>query len=85
MKSNSGWFSCRSACYLAAGKPVVVQDTGWSDHLPTGDGVLSFRTMEEAVDGIEAVARNYQHHCEAARVYARTYFEAAKVCAELLE
>ena len=85
VKSNSGWFSCRSACYLAAGKPVVVQDTGWSDHLPTGDGVLSFRTMEEAVDGIEAVARNYQHHCEAARVYARTYFEAAKVCAELLE
>ncbi len=85
VKSHSGWFSCRSACYLAAGKPVVVQDTGWSDHMPTGDGVLSFRTMEEAVAGIEAVAKNYPHHCDAARTYARTYFEAAKVCAELLK
>ena len=85
VKSRSGWFSCRSACYLAAGKPVVVQDTGWSDHLPSGDGALCFSTLAEAVDAIEAVARNYVHHCAAARAYARTYFDAAKVCAELLE
>lgn len=85
VQSHSGWFSCRSACYLAAGKPAVVQDTGWSDHLPSGDGVIGFRTMEEAVKGIESVAENYEHHCQAARTYAQTYFDAAKVCAELLE
>lgn len=85
VKSHSGWFSCRSACYLAAGKPVVVQDTGWSDHLPSGDGVLAFRTEEEAVAAIESVAKNYDHHCEAARIYARTYFDAALVCADLLK
>jgi hypothetical protein len=85
VKSHSGWFSCRSACYLAAGKPVVVQDTGWSDHLPSGDGALCFTTLAGAVDAIEAVARDYTHHCAAARAYARTYFDAIKVCAELLE
>ncbi len=85
VKSRSGWFSCRSACYLAAGKPVVVQDTGWSDHLPCGDGALSFTTVEEAAAAIGAVARNYPHHCAAAREYARAHFDAAKVCAELLE
>lgn len=85
VKSHSGWFSCRSACYLAAGKPVVVQDTGWSDHLPSGDGVLGFRTVEEASAAIAEVAKNYAHHSQAARTYAATYFDAAKVCAELLE
>ncbi len=85
MKSHSGWFSCRSACYLAAGKPVVVRDTGWSDHLPSGDGALAFRTMEDAVAGIEKVSRNYEHHSRAARAYAEKHFDAATVCAELLE
>jgi hypothetical protein len=85
VKSRSGWFSCRSACYLAAGKPVVVQDTGWSEHLPSGDGALCFSTLEEAVRAIEAVVRNYPHHCAAARSYAENHFDAAKVCAELLE
>jgi hypothetical protein len=85
VKSLSGWFSCRSACYLAAGKPVVVQDTGWSEHLPSGEGALAFRTMEEAVAGIEEVARNYERHSQAARAYAEKYFDAAQVCAELLE
>lgn len=85
VKSNSGWFSCRSACYLAAGKPVVVQDTGWSEHLPSGEGVLAFNSMDEAVGGIEEVSRNYEHHSRAARAYAEKHFDAAKVCAELLE
>ncbi len=53
--SESGWFSCRSACYLAMGKPVVVEDTGCSRIYPTGEGILAFRTMDEAVAGIEAV------------------------------
>jgi hypothetical protein len=85
VKSRSGWFSCRSACYLAAGKPVVVQDTGWSEHLPSGDGALAFTSLQEAVTAIEAVARDYSHHCDAARTYAKSYFDAAKVCAALLE
>jgi hypothetical protein len=85
VKSRSGWFSCRSACYLAAGKPVVVQDTGWSDHLPSGEGALAFSTHEEAVDAITQVAGNYEHHSRAARAYAEKYFDAAKVCAALIE
>lgn len=85
VQSRSGWFSCRSACYLAAGRPVVVQETGWSDHLPSGEGVLSFSTPEEAAEAIGRVAENYTHHSEAARAYARRHFEAENVCASLLE
>jgi len=83
--SKSGWFSCRSACYLAAGKPVVVQDTGWTDHLPSGDGVLAFSDPDGATAAIDAVARNYEHHSRAARAYAEKHFDAANVCAGLLE
>lgn len=85
VKSRSGWFSCRSACYLAAGKPVIVQDTGWSDHLPSGAGVMAFSTPEEAATAIASVSANYEEHCQAARDYAEKYFDAAKVCASLLE
>lgn len=85
VRSRSGWFSCRSACYLAAGKPVVVQDTGWSDHLPSGDGVVAFNSPEEAASALDRVAENYSHHSQAARAYAEKYFAATKVCAELIE
>jgi hypothetical protein len=85
VRSRSGWFSCRSACYLAAGRPVVVQDTGWSEHLPSGEGVLAFSSLPEAVSAIQVVSRNYPLHRAAARAFAKTYFDAAKVCAELLE
>jgi hypothetical protein len=84
VRSASGWFSCRSACYLAAGKPVVVQDTGWTDHLPSGDGILAFRTISEAAVALESIAANYGHHCAAARAYAEQHFDAAKVCSDLL-
>ncbi len=84
VQSRSGWFSCRSACYLALGKPVVVQDTGWSEHLPAGEGALAFSTMDEAAAGIAAVAADYARHSAAARRFAETHFDAAKVCAELL-
>lgn len=84
VQSRSGWFSCRSACYLAAGKPVVVQDTGWSAHLPAGDGVVAFTTLEEAAAGVERVAGDYAAHSRAARVFAERHFEAGKVCAELV-
>ncbi len=85
VKSWSGWFSCRSACYLAAGRPVVVQDTGWSEVLPSGAGALAFRDMEEAVTAIQTVANNYEFHSQAARAYAQTHFEATAVCHEFLE
>jgi hypothetical protein len=84
VQSRSGWFSCRSACYLAAGKPVVVQDTGWSEHLPAGEGVLAFSTLEEAAAGVEKVAADYARHSRAAREFAERHFEAGKVCAELV-
>lgn len=84
VQSRSGWFSCRSACYLAAGKPVVVQDTGWSAHLPAGEGVLAFSTLEEAAAGVEKVAADYARHSRAAREFAERHFEAGKVCAELV-
>jgi hypothetical protein len=83
--SRSGWFSCRSACYLALGRPVVVQDTGWTAHLPHGEGVVAFTTVDEAAAGIAAVSSNYAKHAAAARAYAERHFEAGRVCAELLE
>jgi len=84
VKSLSGWFSCRSACYLALGKPVVVQDTGWTAHLPSGEGVLAFSDPDEAACAINAVAANYDRHSQAAREFAEKYLDATKVCAELI-
>ena len=84
VKSWSGWFSCRSACYLAAGRPVVVQDTGWSKYLSPGKGLLKFDTMEDCVAGIEAINGDYAAHRRAARALAEEHFEAKKVCQDLL-
>ena len=83
--SRSGWFSERSACYLASGRPVVVQDTGFTRWLPTGEGVIAFNTPEEAVAGIEEIERRYALHCRAARAIAEEYFDARKILRRLLE
>jgi hypothetical protein len=80
-----GWFSCRSACYLAAGKPVVAQDTGFSEVLPTGDGILDFKTLDEAAAAIQEVDSNYAKHAAAARAVAEEYFESDKVLTRLIE
>jgi hypothetical protein len=80
-----GWFSCRSGCYLAAGRPVVVQDTGFAPVLPVGDGILSFTTLEEAADGVQRVASDYQRHSTAACSVAEAYFHSDVVLADLLE
>jgi len=85
VKSHSGWFSGRSACYLALGRPCILQDTGFSDVLPAGEGVLPFRTIEEAVAGLAAVARDPQRHRRAARALAEQHFDARRVLADLLE
>jgi len=82
--ARTGWFSCRTACYLALGRPAVVQETGWSDYIPAGDGLLAFSTPEEAVDAIADINDHYAEHQAAARALAEQYFEAKKVCADLL-
>lgn len=81
---RSGWFSERDACYLACGKPVIAQDTGFSNILPTGEGLFAFTTMEEVLGAIDAINCNYPRHCRAARAIAEEYFEARKVGARLL-
>ena len=84
IRLRSGWFSERDACYLASGKPVVAQDTAFGNILPTGAGLLAFRTMEEALGAIDAINGDYQRHCRAARALAEEYFAAEKVAARLL-
>jgi len=81
---RSGWFSTRSAAYLASGKPVVVQDTGWSAHYPTGAGLFAFATIDEAVAALAAVEADYRRHCEAARAVAERELAAPAVLARLL-
>jgi hypothetical protein len=81
----SGWFSERSAAYLASGRPVVTEETGFSDWLETQSGVLPFSTPEEAVAGVEEVGARYQVHCQGARAVAEEYFDGRKVLPPLLE
>ena len=84
VEGRTGWFSCRTACYLAAGRPAVVQETGWSRHLPSNGGVIPFTTLEEAVEGLAEVERNYSKHSKAAREVSLEFFDAKKVCQDLL-
>ncbi|HUB68386.1 MAG TPA: hypothetical protein VL981_12950 [Candidatus Methylacidiphilales bacterium] len=81
---RTGWFSCRTACYLALGRPAVVQETGWSDYIPAGDGLLAFSTLEEAAAAISDINDHYAEHRAAARAIAEQFFDAKKVCADLL-
>jgi hypothetical protein len=83
--SNSGWFSERSTGYLASGRPVVVQETGFSDVIEKGRGLFSFTSPEEAVAAIEEVNHNYASHCKWAREVAEEYFRFDKVLAALLQ
>jgi hypothetical protein len=80
----SGWFSGRSACYLAAGRPVVVQDTGFDGLVPTGEGIVGFTTLEEAVEGLRAVEADYSRHARAAADIAAEYFDSGKVLRRIL-
>lgn len=82
---RSGWFSCRSACYLAAGRPVVVQDTGFAAALPVGEGIVPFSTLPEAVSAIQEVEGNYARHAQAASAIAEEYFDSEKVLGRLIE
>ena len=83
--SGSGWFSDRSVCYLASGRPVVAQETGFSSWLPTGEGLLSFRTADEAASALDEVVGDYERHRRAARTLAQDVFDSDRVLGELLE
>lgn len=85
VETNSGWFSDRTVRYLASGKPVLVQDTGFTRHLPCGQGLLAFRAIDDAVRGVEQIEREYSAHCAAARHIAQEYFESDKVLTAFLE
>jgi len=84
VRLRSGWFSERDACYLACGKPVVAQDTGFGNILPTGEGLFSFTTTDEGLAAIDQINGDYRRHCLAARAIAEEYFAADKVAARLL-
>jgi hypothetical protein len=81
--SRSGWFSDRSACYLASGRPVIAQETGFSEHLPSGEGLLAFSDLEEAAERIAAVERDYYSHASAARRIAEAYLDSDRVLGNL--
>ncbi len=84
VRLQSGWFSERSACYLAAGRPVITQDTGFSKVLPTGEGLFAFTTMEDIVHAFQQVDADYEGHSRAARAIAEEYFRAETVLEKLL-
>jgi hypothetical protein len=85
VRLKTGWFSDRSASYLAAGRPVVTQDTGFGYNLPTGEGLFAFQTMDDILAAFETINSNYKKHCNAAREIAREYFDTNKVLTNLLE
>ncbi len=85
VRSLSGWFSCRSACYLALGVPVVVQDTGFRPWIACGEGILPFSTLEEARAAIEKLSADPERHARAAREVCREHFASDKVLTRLID
>jgi hypothetical protein len=83
--SGSGWFSDRSACYLASGRPVLAQDTGFGRRLPTGAGLLAFSHAAEAVDALARLDADYERHRTAARQIAEEHLASDRVLGALLE
>jgi hypothetical protein len=85
VETSSGWFSERSIRYLASGRPALVQDTGFGRTLPVGEGLLSFRTLEEAVDGVRRIASDYDLHRVAARRVAEKFFDSDIVLGRFID
>jgi hypothetical protein len=84
LKFETAWISDRTVCYLASGKPVVVQDTGSSAFLPNGEGMFRFTTVQQAAEAFEAINADYERHCRAARELAETYFDAGLIAGKIL-
>jgi hypothetical protein len=85
VETQSGWFSDRSVCYLASGRPVLVQDTGIGRLYPTDEGLVTFRSIDEAVDGVRRISLDYKRQAAAAREIAVECFDSTKVLGRLLE
>jgi len=85
VRPNTGWFSDRTACYLAAGRPAITQETGFSRILPSGKGLFGFRTMDEILQAVDTIESDYAGNCNAAREIAAEYFAAEKVVGSLME
>jgi hypothetical protein len=85
VKARTGWFSCRSACYLASGRPVVTQDTAWSKYFPTDYGLIPFTNQDEAVDALTRIESEPQKHSRSARRIAEEYFDSSRVLTRMLE
>ena len=85
MKFQNAWISDRTLCYLASGKPVVVQDTGPSAFLPNGEGMFRFNTLAQATAALEAINADYERHCRAARKLVEKYFDARQVAQKILD
>jgi hypothetical protein len=85
VRLNTGWFSDRTACYLAAGRPVITQETGFSSFYGGDAGLLPFSTVEEIVEAVASIRADYGRHSRAALEIAREVFEAEKVLASLLD
>lgn len=85
VRQRTGWFSDRTACYLAAGRPALVQDTGWAEHLPSGEGLLAFSDLESAIAGIDRIESDYGRHARRAQEIARECFDAKVVLPQLIE
>ena len=85
VETGSGWFGDRTTRYLASGKPALVQNTGFDRNLPTGEGLLAFRTVEEAVAGVHCIYRDYEKHCRRAREIAEEFFDSRLVLRRFLE
>jgi hypothetical protein len=83
--TRSSWFSERSACYLASGRPVLAQDTGFSDWLPCGEGVLAFASPADVTEAVASIDADYERHCRRARAVAAEYFAPARVLPHLIE
>ena len=83
--NNTGWFSEKSAAFLASGRPVVLQETGFSKHLPVGKGLFAFADAEEARDAINTIEADYTSHSRAAREIAWEYLDARKVLKAFLD
>jgi hypothetical protein len=82
--TRSGWFSCRTCCYLAAGRPAVVQETAWSQYIPSGNGIIAFNTLEEAAEGLKRIAAEPSKNQRAAYDIAREYFAPDRVINKML-
>lgn len=85
VRPKTGWFSDRTACYLAAGRPVITQETGFSKFLPTGKGLFGFSTMEDVLQAVDQIETDYRGHCRAAREVAAEYFATEKVVGDMMQ